>query len=111
MNETDDRDADRNTAQAALARAAERCGWPAEFGEALALYLGSIGTMERMAAYLMQVRPKTMEEAADEAVAIVEQRDAWAEHKKSEYYNARVTEFYNRERDEEKGPDHAGLVP
>ena len=84
MDEADDKD----RARQALARAAQRCGWPAEFGEALALYLGSVGAMERMA------------EAADEAVAIVEQRDAWIERKKGEYYNAKITEFYNRERDE-----------
>ena len=92
MDEADDKD----RARQALARAAQRCGWPAEFGEALALYLGSVGAMERMAAYLAQA----MEEAADEAVAIVEQRDAWIERKKGEYYNAKITEFYNRERDE-----------
>ncbi len=56
--------------------------------------------MERMAAYLAQARPQSMEEAADEAVAIVEQRDAWIERKKGEYYNAKITELYNRERDE-----------
>ncbi len=96
MDEADDKD----RARQALARAAQRCGWPAEFGEALALYLGSVGAMERMAAYLAQARPQSMEEAADEAVAIVEQRDAWIERKKGEFYNAKITEFYNRERDE-----------
>lgn len=96
MDETDEKD----LARQALARAAQRCGWPAEFGEALAIYLGSVGAMERMAAYLAQARPQSMEEAADEAVAIAEQRDAWVERKKSEYYNAKITEFYNRERDE-----------
>lgn len=96
MGEADDKDRARQT----LARAAQRCGWPAEFGEALAIYLGSVGVMERMAAYLAQARPQSMEEAADEAVAIAEQRDAWVERRKSEYYNAKITEFYNRERDE-----------
>ena len=96
MDEADDKD----RARQALARAAQRCGWPAEFGEALALYLGSVGAMERMAAYLAQARPQSMEEAAAETVAIVEQRDAWIERKKGEYYNAKITEFYNRERDE-----------
>ncbi|MCI6844874.1 MAG: hypothetical protein MR874_09010 [Coriobacteriaceae bacterium] len=96
MDETDGRD----QARQALMRAARRCGWPAEFGEALAIYLGSVGAMQRMAAYLVQARPQSMEEAADEAVAIAEQRDAWVERKKGEYYNAKITEFYNRERDE-----------
>ncbi len=96
MNEADETD----RARQALARAAQRCGWPAEFGEALAIYLGSVGAMERMTAYLAQARPQSMEEAADEAVAIAEQQDAWVEHKKSEYYNAKITEFYNRGRNE-----------
>ena len=93
MDEADDKD----RARQALARAAQRCGWPAEFGEALARSLSSASST---AAYLAQARPQSMEEAADEAVAIVEQRDAWIERKKGEYYNAKITEFYNRERDE-----------
>ncbi|MGI6230040.1 MAG: hypothetical protein ACOYJL_03895 [Tractidigestivibacter sp.] len=94
---------DEKIAHDRLIRAAIRCGMPQEFGEALAIYLGSANAMERMATYLVEVRPSTFEEAADEAVALVEQRDLWVERKKSEYYNAKLTEFYNRPRDDDEG--------
>ena len=54
--------------------------------------------MRRMTAYLRQAGPRGPEEIADEMLAIVTDRDRWAEQKRSEYYNAKVTEFYNRPR-------------
>ena len=55
-----------------------------------------------MTGYLHGARPRSMEEIADEMVAICEQRDRWVERKKSEYYQTKVNEFYNRDRDLEE---------
>jgi len=54
--------------------------------------------MRRMTAYLRQAKPRSPEEIADEMLAIVTDRNRWIEQKKDEYYNAKVTEFYNRPR-------------
>lgn len=83
-----------------LVAAVVSCGFPAEFGQALAVGLGTENAMRRMTGYLHGARPRSMEEVADEMVAICEQRDRWVERKKSEYYQSKVNEFYNRDRDE-----------
>ena len=91
----------RDVARKALVNAAASCGFPPEFGLVLAHELRTENAMRRMTGYLRAARPKSMEEAADEMVAIVEQRDRWIEHKRAEHAQAKVTQFYNRERDEE----------
>lgn len=78
------------------------CGFPAEFGQALAAGLGGEKSLRRMTGYLLSARPRSMEEVADEMVAICDQRDHWVERKKSEYYQAKVNEFYNRDRGNEE---------
>lgn len=85
-----------------LLAAVVACGFPAEFGQALAAGLGTENAIRRMTGYLYGARPHSMEEVADEMVAICELRDRWVERKKSEYYQAKVNEFYNREREDEE---------
>lgn len=99
------RDVGRHTYDEAydgLLAAVVACGFPAEFGQALAAGLGSENAIRRMTGYLLAARPRSMEEVADEMVAICEQRDRWVERKKSEYYQTKVNEFYNRDRNLEE---------
>lgn len=95
-------DGERRAARERLARAAVAAGFPEEFGLALADFLGGPSTMERMAAYLVAVRPRSAEEAADEAVALVEQREQWVERMRSEEAEAAYTRWVNRPRDEDE---------
>ena len=73
-------------------------GYPEEFGQVLAGELRSDNAMRRMTGYLRNAGFQSPEEIADEMLAICEQRDRWIERKKSEWAEARMTEFYNRER-------------
>ena len=90
----------KDEARDALVRACEAAGWPQELGDLLASQLGGEASMRRMAAYLQGVRPTSMEEIADEMLAIIEERDRWVERKISEHANAKVTEYYNRPRED-----------
>lgn len=85
-----------------LIAAACELGFPPEFGQALAAGLGGEKSLRRMSAYLRSARPTSMEEVADELVAIVDQRDSWVERKKNAYYQEKLNEFYNRERDDDE---------
>ena len=68
-------------------------GFPAEFSRALAAGLGGENSIRRMTAYLLSARPTSVEEVADEMLAITQLRDAWVERKKHEYYEEKLTEF------------------
>lgn len=84
-----------------LIAAVVELGFPPEFGAALATGLGGEWSMRRMIGYLRGARPRTMEQVADELVAILDQRQAIVEHKLSERAQESVTRFYNREREDE----------
>lgn len=84
-----------------LLDAIEQMGYPREFGLVLANELRSENAIRRMSSYLRQTGFQPPEEIADEMLAICADRDRWVEQKKSEYYNAKLTEFYNRPRDPE----------
>ena len=84
---------ERATAQ--LIAAIEDMGYPREFGVVLAGELRSEHAMQRIG-----FQPP--EEIADEMLAICADRDRWVEQKKSEYANAKITEFYNRPREPEE---------
>ena len=88
----------------ALVQAVVRLGFPAELGEAAAKHLGSPKAMERMIAYLENVKPKSEELVVDEMLAIRSEIDAWREKKASEEANARYNEllFYGLESGEEE---------
>lgn len=92
-------------ARAALAKAVVALGFPVELADALEPTLGSENAMRRMAAYLHGARPSSIEEVVDEALAIVQMRDSWVQHKISEHANAKITQFYNRPRDPEDDAD------
>lgn len=86
----------------ALLAAVVARGLPPEFGQALAAGLGTENAIRRMTGYLYGARPRSMEEIADEMVAICEQRDRWVERKKSEYYQAKANAFYNRDQGDDQ---------
>lgn len=77
---------------------------------ALADFLGGPATMDRMATYLVRVRPQSVEEAADEAVTLVEQRARWVEQMRSEEASAAYTRWVNRPRedDDDSGDETPG---
>ena len=83
-------------ARAKLRSAVVDLGYPVELALALEAQLGSESTMLKMASYLRGAKPASIEEIADEAIAIASFRDTGRERKISEHANAKITEFYNR---------------
>ena len=71
-------------------------GFPYELGVLMARNLASVNTMERMINYLENVKPGRAEDAVDEMLAIMEDRNHWVQKKKAEEANAGVTNFYRR---------------
>ena len=86
----------RDDAYDELMAAVTAIGYPQELGVALADTLGGEKSIRRMAAYLRAARPKSMEEIADEAIAIVEQRETWVRKKLAERAQCSFNEFLNR---------------
>jgi len=78
-----------------LVRSVKRLGFPAQLGEAVAKHLGSPKAMERMIAYLENVKPRREDLLVDEMLAIRSEVDAWREKKASEEANARYNEILN----------------
>ena len=68
-------------------------GFPTELGDEIAKNLGSPKAMERMIAYLNNVKPKSEELVVDEMLAIRSEIDAWREKKASQQANARYNEI------------------
>ena len=92
---------ERREARQRLLDAVRAIGFPEEFGDLLADELRGPWSMNRMTGYLLGERPRSIEQIADELLAIVEQRDRIAEQKRSEHANASITAFYNRPREDE----------
>ena len=76
-----------------LVRAISSLGFPDELGEQIAKMLGSPKAMDRMMAYLYNVKPNTAELIVDEALAICSDIDRWREKKASEEANAKYNEM------------------
>ena len=72
-------------------------GFPAELGDAVARHLGSPKAMDRMTAYLLQARPRSLETVVDEMLAIRADVDAWIRKKESEAAQAGMTSWLNSE--------------
>ena len=66
-----------------LAEAVASLGYPEEFADLLAKQLGSPKAIGRMASYLYQARPGSMETIVDEMLAICADADAWRAKKES----------------------------
>ena len=77
----------------------ERLGFPQEFGVVVADQLSGEWSLGRMLGYLRGARPTSMEEIADELVAILEMRASFVRKKEAQRSQAVITDFYNRERE------------
>ena len=75
-----------------LARAVAALGYPEEFADLLAKQLGSPKAIDRLASYIRQANPDSMEMIIDEMLAIRAEIDAWQEKKESR----EAQEDYNR---------------
>ena len=76
-----------------LMTAIRSLGFPDELGEAIVKNLGSPKAMDRMASYLMNVKPTTPELVVDEMLAIRSEIEAWRAKKDSEDANAKYNEM------------------
>ena len=70
-------------------------GFPEELGDEIARQLGSPKAMERMRAYLYNVKPKSVELVIDEMLAIMSDIERWKDKKLSEEANAAYNEVLN----------------
>ena len=77
-------------------------GFPEELGEEIARQLGSPKAMERMRAYLYDVKPKSVELVIDEMLAIMSDIERWKDKKLSEEANAAYNDVLNHGFDEEE---------
>ncbi|MCR5214412.1 MAG: hypothetical protein K6E10_08330 [Eubacterium sp.] len=78
-----------------LVRAVRSLDFPEEFGCEIAKNLGSPKAMDRMTAYLLQAKPKSIEMVVDEMLAICSEIEAWKVKKDSLEANARYNELLN----------------
>ncbi|MGI6756046.1 MAG: hypothetical protein ACOX4F_08570 [Atopobiaceae bacterium] len=79
-----------------LFAAVSSLGLPQEFGQLLAQELKGEKSMQRMCAYLREVRPTSLEQIADELIAITSERDLWIERKRTEEANHHYYEMQRR---------------
>lgn len=73
----------------------KKLGFPKELGEQIAKQLGSPKAMDRMLAYLYNVKPRTAELVVDEMLAICSDIDSWHNKKAAEEANVRYNELLN----------------
>ena len=78
-----------------LVSAITRLGFPRELGVQIAKQLGSPKAMDRMLAYLYNVKPGTAELIVDEMLAICSDIDTWHNKKVAEEANAKYTHMLN----------------
>ena len=78
-----------------LVDAVKRLGFPRELGAQVAKQLGSPKAMDRMLAYLYNVKPRTAELIVDEMLAICSDVDSWHNKKAAEEANAKYNEILN----------------
>ncbi|WP_026516824.1 hypothetical protein [Butyrivibrio sp. MC2021] len=76
-----------------LVSAIEQLGFPGELGVQIAGQLGSPKAMDRMLAYLYNVKPGTAELIVDEMLAICSDIDSWHNKKAAEEANAKYNEL------------------
>ena len=78
-----------------VVRAVSELGFPGELGDQIARQLGSPKAMDRMLAYLYNVKPRSAELIVDEMLAICSDVDRWREKKAAEEANARYNDILN----------------
>lgn len=78
-----------------LLQVLEEHGIPEEVGKVIAKNLHSEKSIRRMTAYMKAANPTTMEQVADEMIAIMEDRQRWIEKKQTEESNMRYNAWLN----------------
>lgn len=81
-----------------LIRAVAELGFPAEFGELIARELRGGPWIRRMISYLHNVRPKRIEQVADELIALKDDYENWVRKKQAEESNAVYNAWLNSDR-------------
>ncbi len=76
-----------------VVKAVTGLGFPGELGDQVARQLGSPKAMDRMLAYLYNVKPRSAELIVDEMLAICSDVDRWKDKKAAEEANARYNEI------------------
>jgi len=84
-------------ARADLIREAGKLGLPEKVSALIAKNLRSERSIRRMTGYLRNAHPTSMEEIADEMLAIMEDRQRWIEKKQNEESNMRYNAWLNSE--------------
>ena len=78
-----------------LAKAVASLGYPEEFTDLLAKQLGSPKAIDRLASYINQARPGSVEMIIDEMLAIRAEIDTWKEKKESQEAQAKYSRWLN----------------
>ena len=90
-----------------LADELNKLGYPRELADLLARQLRSPRAIDRMASYVRQARPRSVEMLADEMLAITAEIDAWRDRRESQdaqaAYNAWL--FYRKTDAEEEAEE------
>ena len=88
-------------------------GYPEELADLMASQLKSPKAMDRMASYIYQARPRTMEMLMDEMLAICDEIQTWKEKKESELAQSKYNTllFYGLigQGGGDDGPEEEGL--
>lgn len=84
---------EREELQQKLMKQLQEMGYPEELGFLLGEYLRTEKAMTKMLGYLKNANPRSAEEIADEAVAISDDRDFWAEKKSAEFYQQKYNQY------------------
>ena len=88
-----------------LAEAVTQLGYPEELAGLLAGQLGSPKAIDRMAAYLNQAHPRSVEMIVDEMLAITSEIDAWRGKKESLEAQEGYSAWLNSETRRRNGED------
>ena len=80
-----------------LANSVSSLGYPEEFADLLAKQLGSPKAIDRLASYIWQAHPDSVEMIVDEMVAIQEEIAAWREKKEYREAHERYNTWLNSE--------------
>ena len=78
-----------------LREAVTSLGYPEEFADTIAKYIGSPKGIQRMTGYVKYVRPEKVELIVDEMLSVKSEIDAWIERKESLRANAAYTQLLN----------------
>ena len=79
----------------------EQLGFPGELGDQIARQLGSPRAIERLTAYILKARPRSVEMIVDEALSISEEIGAWRSVKDARHAQSVYSAWLSSEEREE----------